>query len=76
MKLLDTDTVDIISEKGSVALEVMVLGAPIKVEVPIVWILAILAQKTDNKLDDALVELVAKALDAEVPVLPAPALAE
>lgn len=59
--LLDSKFVDIKIEAGKIA-----------VELPVVEVLRELAKRSDNTLDDSLVELVAVALGA-APAAPAPA---
>lgn len=62
MELLDTKHVDIIVEGKIVKIKLeagLVNGV---IEIPLIEILKQLAAKTDNKIDDAIVELVEKAL--------------
>lgn len=64
MELVDTKFVDVIVEGGVVKLKVdggLVKG---ELQLPLVQIMKELAKKSDNKIDDALVELVEKALEA------------
>ncbi len=62
MELVDTKYVDVIVEGGVVKLKLD--GGVVKgqLELPLVEILKELAKKSDNKIDDGIVELVEKAL--------------
>lgn len=65
MELVDTKYVDVVVEGGIVKLKVdggLVKG---ELQLPLVEILKELAKKTDNKIDDAMVELIEKALAPE-----------
>lgn len=64
MELVDTKFVDVVVEAGIV--KVKVDGGLVKgeLQLPLVEIMKELAKKSDNKVDDALVELVEKALQA------------
>lgn len=64
MELVDTKYVDVVVEGGIVKLKVdggLVKG---QLELPLVEILKQLAKQSDNKIDDSIVELVEKALQA------------
>lgn len=64
MELVDTKFVDVVIEGGIVKLKVdggLVKG---QLELPLIAILKELAKQSDNKIDDSIVELVEKALQA------------
>jgi len=64
MELVDSKYVDVLVEGGIV--KVKVDGGLLKgqLELPLIEILKELAKKTDNKIDDQIVALVEKALQA------------
>jgi hypothetical protein len=64
MELVDTKYVDVVVEGGIVKLKVDAGVVKGQLELPLVEILKELAKKSDNKIDDTIVELVEKALQA------------
>jgi hypothetical protein len=62
MELLDTKHVDVVVEAGIVKLKLDLGLVDGQINLPLVEILKVLAKKTDNKIDDGMVEMIEKAL--------------
>jgi len=64
MELVDTKYVDVVVEGGVVKLKIDAGVVKGQLDLPLVAILKELAKQSDNKIDDTIVDLVEKALQA------------
>lgn len=62
MELVDTKHIDVVVEGKAVKIKIEAGLVKGEIEIPIIEILKELAKKSDNKIDDAIVDLVEKAL--------------